>query len=62
MALPVLKQDGRIVAMKGRNAAEEVAAAEGALAEMGAKVEAVENFVLPGSGDARSLVIIVKKN
>lgn len=62
MALPVLKQDGRIVAMKGRNAAEEVAAAEGVLAEMGAKVEAVENFLLPGSGDARSLVIILKKN
>lgn len=62
MALPVLKQDGRIVAMKGRNAGEEVAAAEGALSEMGAKVEAVENFLLPGSGDARSLVVIVKKN
>ncbi|HBG07505.1 MAG: 16S rRNA (guanine(527)-N(7))-methyltransferase RsmG [Geobacteraceae bacterium GWC2_58_44] len=61
MALPVLKSDGRIVAMKGRNAAEEVAAAEGALAEMGAKVDFVAEFRLPGTGDARSLVVIVRK-
>lgn len=60
MALPVLKSDGRIVAMKGRNASEEVAAAEDALAEMGAKVESLVEFVLPGTGDARCLVVIVK--
>ena len=60
MALPVLKQDGRIVAMKGKNAAEEVAAAEGDLAKLGVRVEAVENFKLPHSGDARSLVVMVK--
>ena len=61
MALPLMKSDGRIVAMKGRNAAEEVADAQGALAEMGAEVESVVNFPLPGSGDARALVVIVKK-
>jgi len=61
MALPLLKDDGRIVAMKGRNAAEEVAAAEDALAEMGARVDSVLDFQLPGAGDARSLVVIVKK-
>jgi len=60
MALPVLKRNGRIVAMKGRNAAEEVAAAEGELAKLGARVTSVEDFLLPGSGDARSLVLIVK--
>jgi len=61
MALPLLKSDGRVVAMKGRNAAEEVAAAKGALAELGARVDSVLDFQLPGVGDARSLVIIVKK-
>jgi 16S rRNA (guanine527-N7)-methyltransferase len=61
MALPLLKSEGRIVAMKGRNAAEEIAAAESALAEMGARVETVLDFVLPVSGDARSLVVIAKK-
>lgn len=61
MALPVLKDDGRIVAMKGKNAAEEVAAAESDLDKLGAKVESVHDFELPCSGDARSLVIIAKK-
>ncbi len=60
MAMPVLKQQGRIVAMKGKNAAEEIAAAEGELAKLGARVESVQDFALPGSGDARSLVIIAK--
>ena len=60
MALPLLKSNGRIVAMKGRNAAEEVAAAEGALADMGARVETMQEFLLPSTGDARCLVVIVK--
>jgi 16S rRNA (guanine527-N7)-methyltransferase len=60
MALPVLKDDGRIVAMKGKNAAEEIAAAESELAKLGAKVESVHDFELPCSGDARSLVVLVK--
>lgn len=62
MALPVLKPEGRIVAMKGKNAAEEVAAAEDALTRLGVRVERVENFNLPSSGDARSLVVMVKFN
>jgi len=61
MALPVLKGDGRIVAMKGKNAAEEVAAAESELDKLGAKVESVHDFELPCSGDARSLVVLAKK-
>ncbi|MBJ6748613.1 16S rRNA (guanine(527)-N(7))-methyltransferase RsmG [Geomonas anaerohicana] len=60
MALPVLKDGGRIVAMKGKNAAEEVAAAEGELEKRGARVESVYDFSLPCSGDARSLVVIVR--
>ena len=61
MALPVLKSDGRIVAMKGRNAAEEITAAKAALDKLGVRVDSVLDFQLPGSGDARSLVVIVKK-
>ena len=60
MALPLLKSDGRIVAMKGRSAAEEVAAAEAPLAKLGAQVEKIHEFLLPGSGDARALVVIAK--
>lgn len=62
IALPVLKNDGRIVAMKGPGATEEMAAAEKALAEMGAKVERVVEFRLPCSGDARSLVVLVRNS
>jgi len=58
MALPVLKRDGKIVAMKGREGANEAEAAAGALEEMGAKVLSVDEFVLPVAGDARSLVVI----
>ena len=61
MALPLLMSGGRIVAMKGRNAADEVAAAEDALTKLGARVDSVQDFLLPGAGDARSLVVIVKK-
>ena len=61
MALPLLKSDGRIVAMKGRNAAEELAAAQGVLEQMGVRVESSQEFPLPGSGDARCLLVLVKK-
>jgi 16S rRNA (guanine527-N7)-methyltransferase len=60
MALPLIKSEGRIVAMKGRTAADEVVAAEEALTKMGVKVEYQLDFTLPGSGDARSLVVMVK--
>lgn len=61
MALPVLKPEGRIVAMKGRNAAEEVEAASAELDALGARVVKVIDFNLPGTGDARSLVVIGRK-
>jgi 16S rRNA (guanine527-N7)-methyltransferase len=60
MALPLLKSGGRIVAMKGRNAADEVADANEALAELGTAVESVIEFPLPVSGDARAFVVLVK--
>lgn len=61
MALPVLAPDGRMVAMKGKNAAEEVSAAEDALRKLGVQVESIDDFALPCAGDARSLVVMVKK-
>jgi 16S rRNA (guanine527-N7)-methyltransferase len=60
LAEPLLKRDGRIVAMKGRNAAQEVSASEGALAELGTRVEYSLDFLLPGSLDARSLIVIAR--
>jgi 16S rRNA (guanine527-N7)-methyltransferase len=61
LALPLLKEDGRIVAMKGSRGAEEAAAAEPALLAMGFSVLQAKEFRLPLSGDARCLVVLGKQ-
>ena len=58
MALPLLKENGRIVAMKGRGGKEEADAARAPLADLGLSVTDVIEFKLPISGDQRALVII----
>ena len=58
MALPLVKESGKIVAMKGRGGKDEAHAAEHPLADMGARLTDVVEFSLPVSGDARSLVVI----
>jgi 16S rRNA (guanine527-N7)-methyltransferase len=58
IALPLLKEEGKIIAMKGRGGREEAEAAGAALRDMGAVVREVIEFHLPVSGDARSLIII----
>lgn len=60
MALPLLKDTGKMVAMKGKGGKVEAHGAEKSLAEMGVKVcEAVE-FRLPISGDSRCLVVMTR--
>ncbi len=58
MALPLLKEQGRLVAMKGRGGRDEAEAARAPLAELGLHVAEVLEFSLPVSGDQRSLVVI----
>jgi 16S rRNA (guanine527-N7)-methyltransferase len=58
MALPLLKENGRIVAMKGRGGREEADAARAPLAGLGLTMTQVIEFKLPISGDQRALVII----
>jgi 16S rRNA (guanine527-N7)-methyltransferase len=62
MALPLLKNGGRIVAMKGRNANEEVIASENELAKLGVRLEITHEFVLPHSDAVRALLVLVKKD
>lgn len=57
-ALPVLKPEGRMVAMKGPGGPEEAAAARETLAALGVRVVSVREFPLPGAGDARSLLVL----
>jgi 16S rRNA (guanine527-N7)-methyltransferase len=60
LALPVLKQDGTIVAMKGREGEQEAAAAETELAGLGLRVARVNSLHLPGDNASRTLVLIQK--
>jgi 16S rRNA (guanine527-N7)-methyltransferase len=60
IALPLIKEQGRIIAMKGRGGCKEAAAARASLQEMGVEVCEVVELRLPGSGDSRSLVVMKK--
>jgi len=61
IALPLLKEQGKIIAMKGRGGREEAEAAGAELRIMGAEVREIREFQLPISGDARSLIIIDRR-
>ena len=58
IALPLIKGEGRIIAMKGRGGREEGVAAKSALRELGVEVCDIVEFRLPVSGDARSLIVM----
>ena len=60
IALPLLKEGGRIVAMKGRGGREEAQTVKSALAELGVRVADIIEFRLPVSGDARALVVMAR--
>jgi 16S rRNA (guanine527-N7)-methyltransferase len=58
IALPLLKENGRIVAMKGRRGGEEARTVSVALADLKVQVTGIIEFRLPVSGDARSLIVM----
>lgn len=58
IALPLLTEGGRIIAMKGRDGREEVVAAQSALHEMGVEVSEIVELRLHGSGDLRALIVM----
>lgn len=58
IALPLLKDSGRIIAMKGRGGREEAETVAAALSELKVRVTDVIEFRLPVSGDARSLIVL----
>jgi 16S rRNA (guanine527-N7)-methyltransferase len=58
MALPLIKPEGTIVAMKGRGGRDEARGAEAALRELGAEVCDIIEFPLPVTGDSRALISI----
>jgi 16S rRNA (guanine527-N7)-methyltransferase len=58
LALTVLKPDGTIIAMKGRDGEREADTAAGELAELGLGICEVKTLHLPGDGAIRTLVVI----
>ncbi|MEI8356152.1 MAG: 16S rRNA (guanine(527)-N(7))-methyltransferase RsmG [Deltaproteobacteria bacterium] len=61
IALPLLKDNGCIVAMKGKKGKEEAVAAEKECLEMGVAVTAVLDITLPVTGATRCLVLMQKR-
>ncbi len=59
LCLPFVRPGGCFVAMKGR-AADEVAAAGPAFARLGGTLESAEPFLLPGTDQVRTLVVVRK--
>jgi 16S rRNA (guanine527-N7)-methyltransferase len=60
LGLPLLKVGGVLLAMKGDLEEPELAAGRQAAAALGAEVSAVDRYLLPVLGDARSLVVVTK--
>ena len=58
--LPYVKPGGKLIALKGPKAGEELAAAEKAIALLGGKAEEIIPYDIPGSETGHNLVIINK--
>lgn len=60
LGLPYLKQDGLMIAMKGKKGGEEAKGAENLMAELGIRIVSRTCQKLPASGDDRCLVVMHK--
>lgn len=59
--IPLVKENGKCIFMKGANIDEELKNAQNAINLLGGKIETVEKFSLPNSDIGRSILIIDKK-
>ncbi len=58
--LPLVKVGGALIAYKGASADEELQKAQNAIAQLGAKVEAVYHYTLPEEEDKRAILVLRK--
>ncbi len=58
--LPLVKIGGKCICMKGSNIREEIEQSEKAISVLGGKIEKVDEFRLPDSDMARSIIIVRK--
>ena len=60
LCLPYLRVGGRFIAMKGPDCADEVAEAENAMHLLGARLEKIEHYTIPGTDITHAAVVIEK--
>lgn len=60
LCLPLVKPGGCFIAMKGPDAAQETEEAQKAVKLLGAEIEKVEAFALPGTDMSRTIIVIKK--
>ena len=60
LCLPYLRVGGRFIAMKGPDCADEVAEAENAMHLLGARLEKIEHYAIPGTDITHAAVVIEK--
>ncbi|WP_409290881.1 16S rRNA (guanine(527)-N(7))-methyltransferase RsmG [Peribacillus sp. SCS-37] len=61
LCLPLVKQGGYFVAMKGANGSEETETGDKAVKTLGGRVESIHSFILPYEESERNIVIVSKK-
>ena len=59
--MPFVKVKGKMVAMKGKNGAEELENAKGAIKTLNGEIVKCDEFLLP-NGDERTIIVINKKS
>lgn len=59
--MPFVKVKGKMVAMKGKNGAEELANAKGAIKTLNGEIVKCDEFLLP-NGDERTIIVVNKKS
>ena len=60
LALPLVKTGGCFLAMKSVDSDEEIAAARGAIGQLGGRIEAIHDYVIPCAAVTHRLVVIRK--
>lgn len=60
LTLPLLKTGGKFLAMKSVDSDEEIAAAKGAIGQLGGRLAEVRDYVIPGTDITHRVVIIEK--
>lgn len=62
LCVPLVKEKGQFIAMKGQSGQEELKEAKNAIKSLGCELEAAHEFSLPLNGGSRNILIFTKKH